>query len=306
MRKVLVAVCILLLLFTSYVLYDLRTNFYVCPVHGVSRIVDNMPLVNEPPLAAYAAPPEELRGKDVIKWMKVGLKISVSGSSGSGTIVYYDRDTGYAYVQSCGHLWDGNMSSKDGERRNVTCKVITWYHNDVKLPQPKTYPCEVIYYNNEQGKDCSLSRFKPDWVPDYYPIAPENFLFQKGAILHSIGCDGGREIANYEVVYMGTRGEPWPDMVTVHNSPRPGRSGGGLLSDEGLYVGICWGTSDYSGTGNGYFTTLKTLRYFNNINGYELLNNVSNSLARKIPVVDRNNPQGSYRHDYIPLPGGKL
>ena len=286
--------------------YDLRTNFYICPIHGVSRIVDNMPLVDEEPLEVSSQPPTEDRGQEYAKWLKTGLKIMVTKASGSGTIVYFDSQSGYAYVQSCGHLWGGNMTAEEGQTKHVTCKVQTWYHNDSKLQQPQTYPADVLFYSNTRGQDCSLSKFKPDWTPDYNPIGPENFSFEKDMVLHSVGCDGGREVAHYSVMAAGMRGNPWPDLITIRNSPRPGRSGGGLISDDGFYVGICWGTSEYGGTGNGYFTPLKTVRYMNKLNGFEWLNEVGMSLARQIPIVDHNDPSKKFPRDYIPLPNGKL
>lgn len=269
------------------------------------RPIDNMPLVEDDPFAAAAhgGAPIEKRDAQYRDWLCAGLKIRVSGSSGSGTIVYYDPETGYAYVQSCGHLWSGNMNAEEGKRRKVTAKVITWYHNEKKLDRERDYPAEVLYYSNSRGRDISLLRFKPDWVPNYFPIAPEDFEFKKDMRLNSVGCDGGREVAHYDVRFIGMRnvGDGWTDLVTTENSPRPGRSGGGLMTDN-LYVGICWGTSSYSGDGNGFFTPLKTVREYNKRNGFGWLNEVNVSWARMIPIKDRNNPQGEYPKNYIPLP----
>jgi hypothetical protein len=264
---------------------------------------DNMPLVEDDPFAASAAggAPIEQRDAQYRRWLSNGLKISTSGASGSGTIVYYNPDDGWAYVQSCGHLWGGNMDGEEGKRRNRTCEVIAWYHNDKKLNSKRTYKAEVLYYSNSRGRDISLMRFKPDWEPHYLPIAPEDWSYRKGERLHSVGCDGAREVAHYDVETIGLRSGDWPDLVTTRNSPRPGRSGGGLSTND-YYVGICWGTSDYSGDGNGYFTPLNTIREFNERNGYGWLNDVGHSLARQIPVIDRNNPQGKYPRNYIPLP----
>lgn len=272
--------------------------------NGHYNIIDKMPLILDDPLEIFASgvAPIEQRGIEFRKWLSPGLKISVSRASGSGTIIYYDHSNGWAYVQSCGHLWSGNMSAEEGRRRQVKCKVITWYHNEKKLSSTKSYEAEVLYYSNTRTKDCSLLRFKPDWVPNYFPIAPEEFDFKQDMRLHSVGCDGGREVAHYDVRYIGMRSG---DIVTTENSPRPGRSGGGLMSNDGYYVGICWGTSDYSGNGNGYFTPLTTLRELNEREGFGWLNEIGHNLARKIPIVDRNNPQGKYPRDYIPLPGGQ-
>lgn len=273
------------------------------------EIIDGMPIDNDPVFAMYGSgqTPQEQRGPEFRKYMAVGLKISVSGGSGSGTIVYYDPKDGYAYIQSCGHLWQrGKASPEEALSKNMQCEVQTWYQNDQKLSTSKKYRAQVLWYYNIRGIDSSLLRFKPDWVPNYFPIAPANYLISKGDHLHSVGCDGGREIAHYDVEVVGERavGRDNYDLITQNNSPRPGRSGGGLLSTDGYYVGICWGTSDVSGNGIGLFTPLKTIREMNEKNGYGWINNVnSNSAAQMIPIVDQNNPQGTYPKDYIPIPG---
>lgn len=293
---------------------------------GFSRIIDHMPIVDNHPLASYGTgvAPIENRSPEVKKWLAPSLKISVSRASGSGTIVFFNQNDGYAYVQSCGHLWNGNMTAEEGKKRNLQCEVSTWFHNDQKLSSPKTYKAEILWYCNTRGKDSSLLRFKPDWVPTYFPIAKADYPLPKGTKLHSCGCDGGREVAHYDVEVVGEQdvgtrplknklgqvvsfADPgtWKDLVTKNNSPRPGRSGGGLMSDDGFYVGICWGTSDVSGNGIGLFTPLSTIRLMNEQNGFGWLNNASpyQDLARRIPIVDRNNPQIEYPKDYIPLPG---
>jgi len=61
-------------------------------------------------------------------------------------------------------------------------------------------------------------------------------------------------------------------------------------------------TTNKAGLGNGLFTPLKTIREYNAKNGYGWLNDVGINIARRIPIVDRNNPQGIYPKDYIPLP----
>lgn len=262
-----------------------------------------MPIVTDDPYShlAWGGAPKEQRDEQFRRWLAVSLKISVSNASGSGTIVYFDSKDGYAYVQSCGHLWNGAMTAEEGKTRKLMCKVITWYHNEKKLDTPKDYPAEVIYYSNVRGKDCSLLRFKPDWVPTYIPIAPAEFKYQENAYYHSCGCDGGRECAHYDVRFIGMRGD---DVTTTENSPRPGRSGGGLMTDT-QYIGICWGTTDVSGNGNGFFTPLSVLREYNQKNGYGWLNEVGINWARQIPIRDHADPNKKFPPDYIPLPDGR-
>lgn len=266
------------------------------------QTIDNMPIVQSGMYARFVSgPPVAQRSEQYAKWLSTGVRISVRNASGSGTIIYYDEKENYAYVQSCGHLWGGNMTAEEGKRRQVTCTITSWWINGQKRTSPKDYRAEVLYYSNSTGRDISLLRFHPDWQPEYLPIAPIDFVLTEGMRLHSVGCDGGEEVAHYDVRYVGMNGKQYPDVVTTENSPRPGRSGGGLSSEE-YYVAICWGTSDYNGTGQGFFTPLKTIREYNQINGFGWLNEVGYAWARMLPIVDRNNPQGVYPRDYIPLP----
>lgn len=265
--------------------------------------VEPMPIVTDDPFAhlAHGGAPIEQRDEKYRRWLATGLKIQVTNASGSGTIVFYDTRDGWAYVQSCGHLWNGNMTAEEGKTRKLTCKVITWYHNEKKLSGTRDYPAEVIYYSNTRGYDVSLLRFKPDWEPTYIPIAPSDFQYKEGARYHSVGCDGGREVAHYDVRFIGKREA---DIVTTENSPRPGRSGGGLMTDD-LYIGICWGTTDTAGNGNGLFTPLSVLRDYNQRAGYGWLNDAGVNWARRIPIINRNRPQTTFPPDYIPLPQGR-
>lgn len=267
--------------------------------------VENMPIIANDPYhhVASGGIPEEQRDSRFIKWLSAGVRINANNSSGSGTIVYYDPQTNTAYVQSCGHLWRNNIPADHSGK--IECDITTWYHNSEKLSKPKTYRAEVLYANNNTGLDCSLLKFQPDWQPEYFPIAPEDYVFEMNSRLHSVGCDGGKEVAHYDVRVVGWSGslpnDKHMNLVTTENSPRPGRSGGGLMTDE-YFVGVCWGTSKKSGEGNGYFTPLSTVIELNKLNGFGWLNEIGDNLARRIPIIDKNNPQGKYPRDYIPLP----
>jgi hypothetical protein len=139
-----------------------------------------MPEIPNHPLAVYATKkaPIPQRGPEVQKWLAPSLKIHVSNASGSGTIIYYNSEDGYAYVQSCGHLWNGNMSGTEGKNRRLTCQVETWYRNSEKLTSPQKYTAEVLWYSNTRGLDSSLMRFKPDWEPQYFPLGTQGLRLQ--------------------------------------------------------------------------------------------------------------------------------
>lgn len=291
------------LLMIVFIKSDSNTN-------NIAQIDSNppipMPKLESDPFShlAEVGMPIEQRDEKYRRWLSVSVKIQVSNASGSGTIIYYNNKDGYAYVQSCGHLWNGSMTAEEGKIRKVTCKIVVWYNNEKKLDSTKDYPAEVIYYTNPSPNDVSLVRFKPDWVPTYMPIAPPDFQYKPDMILNSCGCDGGKEVAHYDVKLIGQSGT---DIVTTENSPRRGRSGGGLMTDS-FFVGVCSRSSDPDGTigkGNGYFTGISIVKEQNAKAGYGWLNEVGVNWARQIPIINRNNPLQRFPSDYIPLPYGR-
>lgn len=245
--------------------------------------------------------PQAKRDSQYARFLSASVKISVNEGSGSGTLVYYDSQKNEAYVASCGHLWSGSKSYSELSENPETCQITVWYHNETKLKNPINYSANVLFWSNKRGYDCSLIKFKPDWKPNFFPFAKVNYPLSKGIRFNSCGCDAGSEVALYDVYFEEFRGN---DIITMKNSPRPGRSGGGLLTDDGYYVGTCWGTSDVDGSGIGYFTPLKSIYAIYQENNFGWILNVSsNILARKIPIRDINNKQGKYSSEYIPAPG---
>lgn len=243
--------------------------------------------------AQYTPVPE--RTEQYNKWLSASVKISVNNTYGSGTIVYYDNKKNLAYIATCGHLWSGTMSAKEGLNKKLTCQITSWWQNK-KLQTPKNYTAKVVFYNNVAGFDTALLTFTPDWIPNFFPIAPVYYQYKSGEYIHSLGCDRGSEVAHYKIKVVGVQRN---NLTTIENSPRPGRSGGGLMTDE-YYIGTCWGTSSTDGTGYGYFTTLKAIYSVWKENGYGFL--LGMSFAQKFPIIDRNNPQGIYAKEYIFIP----
>lgn len=238
--------------------------------------------------------PKEQRDEKYINFLSASVKISVNGSAGSGTICYFDPDSEWAYVVSCGHLWNGNMKYQSQNKEKA--KIIVWYKNSKKLLEPASYDAEVLFWSNQRGYDSSLLRFRPDWSPNYFPIA-SNFNPEKGQVLNSMGCDGGKEVARYEVKFVEFKDK---DLTTELNSPRPGRSGGGLITNEGQVVGICWGTSDISGSGIGYFTPISSIKKVFANNKHEWI--LHKKEVQNIPIYDWSNPKKQYEKHFVPMP----
>jgi len=238
--------------------------------------------------------PQPQRDESVKKWLIPSVRIRVPGAAGSGTICHYDRSKNTAYVISCAHLFHPG---------STRATVEVFYKNEQKLSTPARYEAKVVSFKvGYYADDISFMSFQPDWVPHtWFPIAPINYPITNGEIYYSCGCDGAGEVACYFVKPQGIDGA---FLATRENSPRPGRSGGGLMDKDGWFVGICVRTSDISGNGTGYFVHLRTIHDYCHKNGLDFLLNARrpNDLLRMIPIVDRNESQGTYPPDYVPAP----
>lgn len=287
-------------------------RLFICLILVLSLFSDGTAeklLIYHPLYRGEPAPvfdPQAQRGVEYVKYLSPSVRIRVTGASGSGTIVYYDQPNNLAYVCSCGHLFArGTMTAEQGKQKNLTCQVEVFYHNNDKLGSPQKFTAKVLFYSYLSGADYSCMVFTPDFQPSYYPIAPVDYALPAGKHLHSCGCDHASEVAHYDVEVVNMRGD---DLVTKLNSPRPGRSGGGLMTDDGYYVGICWGTSDTSGNGIGLFTPLKVIHDGYSKNGYQWLLNKKpgeTALARELPIIDRQNTGRQYPKEFILIPGSR-
>jgi hypothetical protein len=199
------------------------------------------------PIDGTRRSPLERRDASVYRYLTNSYRIENSQGNasifGSGTLCWYDSKTNTGYIISCGHLFNG------GEKQ---VGIDVYYKNKVKLARPQRFIADVICYSKKE--DISFLKFKPDWIPEeYFPIAPISMSPTSGSFI-SAGCDNAREVAAYDVTVVGLDGD---NLITRNNSPRHGRSGGGLITPDGKYVGICWGSSDpYNGTGTGIFVPL--------------------------------------------------
>ncbi len=280
-----------------------HTDKIVCPTPSLPSVPIrfNMPIVrtNLPPLAVQFAPAAK-RDASVRYYLQASVRIKNGKVRGSGTICYYDEQTGEAWVISAGHLWRGNMSPGSKVRE---ADIDVFYKNDKKLPHPQTFRAEVVCYNNDV--DIAFLKFHPDWIPQhYFSIAPRDYRLERGDQLESTGSDHASEAAAYTIsIVSGERSGT--NLITRDNSPRPGRSGGGLLTTNGLIVGICWGTSEEDGSGYGFFVPLRTIHsYASRHKEIAWLLKVPqySYIINLIPIIEYNGIQRQVPDRYIPVP----
>lgn len=244
----------------------------------------------------------KFEARDVQYRRYLAVSVQVAGV-GSGTIICYNPATQDAYILSCGHMWGdpkrgGSQSAQTLEQHPRYSYVTAWYHDMEKLRAPKHYRARVLFWDVGFGNDVSLLKAKIDWIPEVFVIAKKHTW---GGTYHSVGSDKRTEAAHYGVEYMGFDKHNI-NLVTRYNSPRPGRSGGGLLVRDKV-VGICIRTSDKRGGsyGVGIFTPLRAIHRVFRRNGYDWLLNLEPNTARTMPIKSWNGDT-YYPLGYVPMP----
>ncbi len=205
---------------------------------------------------------------------------------GSGTVVFADDK--YAWIISCGHIFE----SKDDK-----IQVEVFYKEGKKLERPKLYNSLVLCVDIQN--DISFVKIQPNYRMPCFSIAPVDYKINPKDKLESAGCDHAKEVATYTVVVYSVD----KNYITTYiNSPRPGRSGGGLIKDE-MFVGICTHTSNFEQNGQfipgyGWYVSLPRIHAFAKNNKLEFL------LVDKpvLKIFDRSGRLLKESKNYIPVP----
>jgi len=156
--------------------------------------------------------------------VRLRIEDSRGHSCGSGTIV--DARDGEALILTCGHIF---RESK-GEGRI-----------DVDLFGPaaaQKVPGRLIAYDLD--RDVGLVAIRPPGPVKVAPVAPPDYRVKEGDAVVSVGCNNGdRPSVRHSRVtsldkYQG------PANIEVAGMPVEGRSGGGLFTDDGKVIGVCF------------------------------------------------------------------
>lgn len=255
-------------------------------------------------LAVHANAPNAKRDESVKYYLIPSVRLFTGHSYGSGTICYYDTEKNIAYIVSCAHLWGETPNKSPKDNSEATCQVDIFYKNEKKLEKPQRFQAEVICFNHTS--DVSFIKFTPDWKIDHYmPIAPLTYQIENNYKFESVGCDEASEVAAYTVKIYDKLYLVYGDIMTIENSPRLGRSGGGLVTSDGYIIGICRATSNVDGSGYGFFVPLsKVYKYAENHAEVSWLLRIirQTSFSQQIPMIDENGSIYIILNGYLPEP----
>ncbi len=179
--------------------------------------------------------------------VKVAVQDADGVSAGTGTVV--DARDGEALILTCGHLF----RSSDG-KGPIT--VTLFQAGPTGAEVRSTATGRLVDFDLE--RDLALVSFQPNVTVRPIPIAQEETALIPGAAVTSVGCNHGQNptvVATQITAIDRYQGSP---NIEAAGAPVEGRSGGGLINDQGQLIGVCF-AADPQGN-EGLYASLPSIR----------------------------------------------
>ena len=156
-------------------------------------------------------------------------------SAGTGTGTLIDCREGHALVLTCGHLFKEY-------KRGDTIKIEIFTEKGVMEVPGR-------YVNHDEKRDLGLISFTVNVPVVISPVAGREFRLQQGMPVTTAGCSMGADptiqtgVITHLNRFLGT------PNIEVSAVPVQGRSGGGMFSQDGKLLGVCFAadTEDQEG-----------------------------------------------------------
>ena len=195
-------------------------------------------------------------------------------SHGTGTII--DTHGGEALILTCGHIF--RESQGHGEI------LVEMFAPGTKGP----IPGHLLSYECEK-RDFGLVSFRPDVPITPVKVAPADCHPRAGDPIFSVGCDHAENPTVRVSTISAIDRYSGPPNIEILGHPVEGRSGGGLLTADGLLIGIC-NAADLQ-EDRGIFAALPTI--------HDALTNIG---LQQIYQDQRPTPAASMAGGFTPVP----
>jgi len=147
-------------------------------------------------------------------------------SEGTGTGTLIDCRSGHALVLTCGHLFH------EYKRGDVIKVEIFTEQGILEVPGR--------YVNHDEERDLGLISLTVDRPIVISQVAEREFRLQKGMPVTTAGCSYGAEPTIQTGVITNLNRFLGTPNIEVSAVPVQGRSGGGMFSEDGKLLGVCF------------------------------------------------------------------
>jgi RNA polymerase sigma factor (sigma-70 family) len=212
------------------------------------------PLLRPHPGRIAADAPPTLRPPAPLPW-ETAVRIKVRRPGGepvgfaSGTIIRSTPDE--AIILTCAHTYEVASGQKQPPPQEFRDPIeVDLFDGQLHGPaeRPYLHPTGSLVgelIDIDLAGDVGLVRIRPGRVLKTSPIVPDGWKPHEGQRMTTVGCDEGQNASpwstrvtksSYPVQI--TRRRDY-DAIECEFAPKPGRSGGGLFTTDGLLAGVC-------------------------------------------------------------------
>ena len=155
--------------------------------------------------------------------VRIKLKDKSGISYGSGTIIHSQQ--GEALIATCGHLF------RNGQGK-TPIDVDVFYPSGIQQVKGR-----VLIYDADEY-DVALVTIPFDGGITPMKLALPGTTTKEQRVISS-GSNGGARPSLERTVIKSINRYEGPNNIQIHGAPAGGRSGGGLVNQDGLLIGIC-------------------------------------------------------------------
>jgi hypothetical protein len=179
--------------------------------------------------------------------VRITVKDRGSLGFGSGTIIESTPEE--SIILTCAHIFTVKGRQPRADQFNLPVLVELF---DGKLGGPggqtvrplgKPMPGEVIDYDFD--RDVALVRIRPGTVVPSARVVPQHWQPKARMSMYTVGCSHGEDATAWNtVIFAPTSRYQVPgkrnyEAIECQHSPKQGRSGGGLFTEDGYVAGVC-------------------------------------------------------------------
>lgn len=218
--------------------------------------------------------------------VRIQVNDALGSSYGTGTIVDVHDDE--ALVVTCGHLF------RDSAGRGQISV-------DLKADgQSRTVPGTLLSYDADH-RDIAVLSVRPGIKVKPVKVAGSGFRARVGAQVFSIGCDRGADPSVRRSRVTAIDKYSGPPNIEVAGQPVDGRSGGGLFTADGKFIGVCNAADPQDD--EGLYAALATIHWqLDKINQSQVYQRNENLLVNN----SRRNQASAASSNQSPAPDGGL
>jgi thiol-disulfide isomerase/thioredoxin len=164
--------------------------------------------------------------------VRLRIEDSTGSSCGTGTIV--DARQGEALILTCGHIFRDSQekghATGEGTNRHITVDLFGPVRVD-------NIPGRLICF--DETRDVGLLSIHVAGPVTVVHVAPSGYRVGRGDRVINVGCNNGESPTVRHAAVASLDRYLGPPNIEVTGQPLPGRSGGGLFTEDGLLIGVC-------------------------------------------------------------------